>query len=82
MRMMNWREQRKAGVTFLNIRRVVKGMTEEERKQPAKLLAVVVLDKLMDENPRGFFEDIDWDELLEFIEKLIALILKFLPFFV
>ena len=41
------------------------------------------LEKLMDENPqpKGFFDDIDLDKLLEFIERIVAIILKFLPLF-
>jgi hypothetical protein len=79
---MNLRERRKAGVTFLNIRRILKNMSEEERQQSPEILSVVVLNQLVVEKPQGFFEDLDWDKLLEFIEKLIELILRVLPLFI
>ena len=82
MRMMNRRERRRAGVTYLNILRIVRGMSQEERELPNETLALVVSSQLVAEKPEGFFEDIDWDRLLEFIEKLVELILKLLPLFI
>jgi len=80
------RQRRKLGVTFRNVRRIAidlkkKGALSDD---PA-VASAQILDVLTTENPKAFHEEaaaINWDALLDFIERLLELILKFLPLFV
>jgi len=80
------RQRRKLGVTFRNIRRVASDLKKagELSNDPA-IASAQVLRVLTEENPKEFQAEaasIDWDALLDFIERLLELILKFLPLFV
>lgn len=41
-------------------------------------LAVAVADRLAAEAPEAW-QDIDWDEIIAFLEKLLELLIKYLP---
>ena len=79
------RQRRDMGLTIRNIRRVIaKGqesgeITEDMTKAE---LSVYVANELLQDNP-GAFQDpnLDWDALLEFIEKLLPLIMSIISMF-
>jgi len=86
-------ERRRMGLTFRNVVRVLQEMKADGRLTEysyvdddgrtivdVSSLAVGVAGQLSDEKP-GDWSDIDWDAVLAFLEKLIELILKFLPLF-
>ncbi len=84
------RQRREIGLTFKNIKRIL-----EEKVLPAayeetngegtdvSTLALMVAGELVEENPQAFSHDpsLDWDMILEFIEKLIPLILRIIALF-
>lgn len=86
------RERQAMGVTLVNVTRIARDLKSrgEIEGETAGSLAPVVLGVLVDENPETFSPNckaidwaaIDWDKILEFIERLLELILKFLPLFV
>jgi len=80
------RQRRKLGITFRNIRRVASDLKKAGELSDDKAVAAAqVLQALTQENPKAFQQEagsIDWDALLDFIERLLELILKFLPLFV
>lgn len=75
------RKRRELGLTIRNVAEVLKAKDATELKQPTELLALDVVAELVKAHPQGW-DDIDWDRVMEFIEKLIELILKILPFLV
>lgn len=78
---LTWRERRKLGVTFSNVRRHMKemeaeGYNVEELSQSE--VGLIILDRLAGENPELFREPgLDWDALLDFLERLFELIMRF-----
>ena len=80
------RQRRALGVTFRNIRRVASELKKAgELSDDPAIASAQVLKVLTEENPKAFEEEaaaINWDALLDFIERLLELILKFLPLFV
>jgi len=85
-------ERRRMGLTVKNIVRVLQDMKADGRIADytsiddgravveVSSLAVAVASQLAEENPADW-SDIDWDAILIFLERLIELILKFLPLF-
>lgn len=86
-------KRRRIGLTFRNVVRVLQEMKADGRLADyayvdedgrtvvdVSSLAVGVASQLADEKP-GDWSDIDWDAILAFLERLIELILKFLPLF-
>jgi len=75
------RQRRKLGLTFRNIRKVAKELNAAGELSPDRTVASAqVLAVLTEENPRAFEEEaaaIDWDSLLDFIERLMSIIMKF-----
>ena len=74
------RKQRKEmGVTFRNIRRVMADMQQagELEGLSSAEISAEVLNRLIGDNPQAFGDpSVDWDALLEFIEKLIEIIMR------
>ncbi len=77
--MMTLRKRRQLGLTIGNIVGILRSKDRSDLDGPLDMLAIDVLAELVKANPQGW-DDIDWDRVLEFIEKLIELILKILPF--
>ena len=80
---MNFRQRRKAGLTLVNVLRVLKKLEvtrEDLVGVSAGELALEVAGAMLSENPQGW-EDIDWDRALEILVKLLEIILRFLPLF-
>ena len=82
------KQRREMGLTFRNIRRVMAEMQAagELQDKDRATIAVEVMGRLVDENPKAFqdaggIEDWDWDAILEFIEKLIPLIMQIIAMF-
>lgn len=78
------RQRRAMGITVANVRQILaaKQKAGELEGKSTETLAVEVLDELVAANPKAFDDPgIDWDKLIEFIEKLIPLILKILALF-
>jgi len=75
------RQRRKLGITFRNIRSVAKEMKAEgELSDDPSVAAVQVLDKLTEQHPKAYAEEapsLDWDKLLEIVERLLAIIMRF-----
>jgi hypothetical protein len=84
-RRLGYRERRALGLTFRNVRRVLDEMDQdgELEGKSSSMLAVEVFDHLVDENPQEFsaVAEVDWDAILDFLTKLIELILKLLILF-
>jgi hypothetical protein len=86
---MSFRERRKLGFTFVNVRRVVKEMDaagELDRDDPDGI-AAQVMARLIAEKPAEFQKvaaERDWaeffDALLAFIEKILPIIMQFFSF--
>jgi len=89
-------QRRKLGLTVQNITQVLRDLKAEgalgEYQYTASdgtvevdvsSLAVAVIDRIRTENPEGWidWENIDWDAIIAFVERIIELILKFLPLF-
>jgi len=89
-------QRRKLGLTVVNITRVLKEMKEDgtlaNYQRPGadgtvevdvSSLAVAVINRIAAEDPGAWidWENIDWDAIIAFVEKIIELILKFLPLF-
>jgi len=85
-RRLNRQERRRLGITLRNVRRVMADLEAagELDQGDAAGTAAQVLSRLIDEQPQQYKQlagDIDWDRVLEFIEKLVELLLKIIPLF-
>ena len=81
-------QRRKLGATFKNIRRIVGDMKADgtydefvrvedgETIVDISALAVEVAQKLKAEKPGSWWDDIDWEALFAFIERLLILIIE------
>ncbi len=83
---LTFRERRKLGLTFRNIRKAVAEIKEsgDFDKNDVAGTSAQVLEKIVRENPQGIQDAVgerDWasflDALLSFIEKLMPIILLF-----
>ena len=79
-RMASRKERRAMGVTFRGVRQAVNELQASGELSPDPGMASVqVMAVLQGDNPKAFQDaavaEIDWDELLSFIERLIALIM-------
>lgn len=79
-------ERRKLGLTIGQLRPVVKQMIDEGRLDPENhsAAAAAVMDELASKNPSAWQDPMgapDWDAILEFLEKLMPLILKLIALF-
>ena len=85
------REQRAMGISFVNLSRIMRDMKGDGllAGETGSSLASVVLDRLITEDPATFdpkceaidWGAIDWDKVMEIIQRLIDLILKFMAIF-
>lgn len=77
-------ERRKMGLTFRNVRRVLAEMNDagELDGRDTAVVAALVLEQLSVEKPMAFagLDEDFWERLLAFLEAIIPIILKFLPF--
>lgn len=84
-------QRRKLGLTTPNIVKILQQMKTEGQLEQYRTvagdgtvtvdtssLAVAVADRLAAEAPEAW-QDIDWDEIIAFLEKLLELIIKYLP---
>ena len=79
---LSFRQRREMGLTFRNVRKVLKDLRETDSEEFETLsheeLAVIVTDTLVVENSSAFHNAaLDWDAILDFLTRLISLILKF-----
>jgi len=79
-------QRRKLGLTWRNLRPIVKHLQEEGRigNGNPSADAVLVMEELMAQNPEAWAAEaptVDWDAIIEFLERLIPLILKILSLF-
>jgi len=82
---MNFFERRRYGLTISKLTPLVREVLREAKVDPCDntALAAAVLELHIQNNP-GMFdkpEAINWDTLLEFIERLLPLILKIIALF-
>jgi hypothetical protein len=80
------RERRKLGLTFRNVLRVTRELQDEGvlDKHDKAGTAAQILERLTHEDPQAYQEvkgDFDWDAFLEFLEKLLPIILMFMEAF-
>lgn len=84
-------QRRKLGITTPNVVKVLQQMKSEGQLEQYRTvagdgtvtvdtssLAVAVADRLATEAPEAW-RDIDWDAVLAFLEKLLEILIKFLP---
>ena len=82
--MLGIRKRREAGVTVANIRKIVKELKDEGKLEGESnaAIATMVLEEILSENPDLSSDpSLDWDGLIEFIERLLPLILKVIDLF-
>jgi len=80
---ISWRQRREMGITFRNIRTKMKELKVEGRLEDLdrSAAAALVLDELVADNPKAFADpSLDWDSLLSFIERILAIIARFISF--
>ncbi len=83
-RALDRKTRRKLGLTIKNIRRATKALYKagELEDMGRAEIAAAVLDKITGENPKVFADPtLDWDALLDFIERLIPIILRLIELF-
>ena len=80
------KERKRMGVTWWNVVRILRDMKAANELSPDNSLnALTVMERLAADRPEAFVfaeAERDWDSFLEFLEKLIALLMKILPFFI
>lgn len=89
---LRWIERRRLGLTVKNVRKALEELkaegklaayveTTEDGAREIKVssLAVAVADKLASERPEAWGDNIDWDQVLAWIEQIIELLIKYLP---
>jgi hypothetical protein len=84
---MSIRDRRRMGVKFISILKAAKKITNDPEFEPTtrKELTERILEEIISKKlPQARRDDpeIDWDALLEFIEKLIPIILEILSLFI
>jgi len=78
------RQRRDLGLTFRNLRQVVRDLHAEGRLEGLSRsdLALVTLDTLMEANPKAYANDqLDFDAILNFLERILPIILKLIELF-
>lgn len=85
------RARRELGLTFFGIAQYLKAIKEdgelrcedvERAKAQASRLAAQVLNRAIETHPNvSLGEGIDWDAILEFLEKLIPIIMRIIAIF-
>ena len=81
---LTFRERRELGLTFRNILRVTKQLQENGELEDLTQaeIAAEVMAVIAEENPKSFAEaSLDWDGILNFIERLLPIILKLIELF-
>ncbi len=80
---MSFRQARKLGASIRNIRRILIELQRNDlinREMSASEIAQIVAETLIKDNPQAFGDpQLDWDRLMEIIEWIIELLMKFLP---
>lgn len=80
MKRLTFRQRRAMGVTFRSIRAAMRELDLEGLSMTE--VFDLVMDKLIDDNPKGWedpkidWDNINWDALFAFIERIIALIIR------
>ena len=82
---LNFFERRRYGLTVLKLKPLVEEVLKNGEVDPndRTAMAAAVLERHIEANP-GMFEKpeaINWDQLLEFIERLLPLILRIIALF-
>ena len=80
------RQRREMGATFANCRRIMKQLDSDGALSDDPAVATTqVASVLLKENPKGFSDaedaGIDWDNFMEFLEKLIEMIMRIMALF-
>jgi hypothetical protein len=81
---ISWKQRRALGLTFRNVRKTLSALNADGDLEgvAASELPVMVLDRLVDDNPRAYATaELDWDAILNFLERLIPLILRLIELF-
>jgi len=89
---LRWIERRRLGLTVKNVRKALEELKAEgklsayvettedgAREIQVSSLAVAVADKLAAERPAEWGENIDWDQVLAWIEQILELLIKYIP---
>jgi len=82
---LNFVQRRRLGLTIRNILPIVKDMKQagviDENTSPSTV-AALVMEELVQQNAEAYgAPGIDWDNILDFIERLIPLILQIITLF-
>ena len=84
MRLFSRIQRKRMGVTKDNVERILLAMDKDEliEDEPTEVLAMEVMTVLQGQNPDEWCEandaGMDWDSLLEFISKLIEMLMPFI----
>lgn len=83
---MSARDRRRLGVNFISVLRAAKEVLSDPEYVPEsrQSIAEKILEKIMGKNLPQARQDepaVDWDAILEFIEKLLPIILQLLAIF-
>jgi len=83
---LTWKERKKLGLTFCNVLRIMKQLKADKTlSHDSSIASVQVFAQLVTENPKAFESigpSVDWDLIMEWLERIIELILKLLPIFI
>jgi len=81
---LTWRQRRALGLTPRGIASIVRDMNKEgeiEGKDNA-VLSAEIASRLVKSNPNGYAEaNLDWNNVIQFIEAILPLILKLIALF-
>jgi hypothetical protein len=81
---LTFRQRRAMGLTFRSVRLELRAMQAagDLEGKDTSTVSVEVVDRLMTKNPKAFADpSLDWDALLAFVERLVALLLKIFALF-
>jgi len=82
---LNLLERRRLGLTIRNVKPIVERLQAEGQiteETPPSTAAVMVFEELVSADPKAYADaSIDWDAVLEFLEKLIPLIIAIISLF-
>ena len=80
---LTWRQRREMGLTFADVRKQLIAMHADGELEGLSATEVTaeVLVRLVSENPKAYKDGVDWDQIFNFLERVVALILQLIPLF-
>jgi hypothetical protein len=82
---LTFKQRRDMGLTIGGVAKAVKELKAEgliEKGMSKSEVSAMVMERLAEQNPRAYENDgMDWDQILDFIERLMSLIMKLMDLF-